>query len=307
MKNKVSIIKRRVTVVVFILLFLVLAPTIVFYANGNILGKGWNILATGGLFINSMQPDSKLYVNGKLKETTSFFTRNYFLKNLKPGVYVVSVKKDGYNDWSNKIKVFANKVTESKVFMLPSSIDITEIKKSLEIEKILSTTTIKETKLNPNYEIIKNLFDEDLTLKKYISVLSTTTDKTTKYAPGVEQNPISNRHLSIWREGNSAYIGWEGSLDSSPGMFCEETQKTLECEKNLKIFSFEDDINNLDFFPGESEVIIVAVSDKIFAVEAENNPEKKLQMIYEGNKPDFRILNNNIYINDGEFFGQVEI
>ncbi len=307
MKNKVSIIKRRITVVVFILLFLVLAPTIVFYANGNILGEGWNILATGGLFINSMQPDSQLYVNGKIKETTGFFTRNYLLKNLKPGVYAVSVKKDGYNDWSNKIKVFANKVTESKVFMLPSSIDITEIKKSLEIEKILSTTTIHETKLNPNYKIIKNLFDEDLTLEKYISVLSTTTDKTTKYAPGTKENPIKNWYLSIWYESGDIYIGWNGSANSTPSIFWEESINEIKFQSQLKVYSFGSNIVSLDFFPGESEVIIISVGDKVYAVEAENNPEKKLQVLYSGKAPDFRVFNNNIYINDGEFLGQVEI
>ena len=307
MKNKTSIIRRRVLIAVFTLLFLVLAPMIVFYANGNILGEGWNILATGGIYINSMEPGAELYVNGKLKETTGFFTRNYLLKNLKPGEYTVLVKKDGYNDWSNKIKVLANKVSESRVFMLPVSVDITEIKKLLESDKLVGTTTVQETKSNPNYALINSLFDEDLVLEKYFSVISTTTGKVIKYAPGTKENPIKNRHLSIWEESGDIYISWNGSVNSTPRIFCEESVDIIKCQSQLKVYSFESDIVSLDFFPGESEVIIVSIGDKVYAIEAENNPDKKLQILYSGKAPDFRVSNNTVYIQDGDFIGQVEI
>lgn len=307
MKNQKSIYQRRILVAFFVLLFLILAPAIVFYATGNILGEGWNILATGGVYINSMESGAKLYVNGKLKETTSFFTRGYLLKNIKPGVYTVLVEKDGYNNWTNKIMVYANRVSESNVFMLPAEITISEIKKYLESENMLSTTTKPTLKPNPDYEMVKNFFSDTLILGKSVSIVSTTTGKVINYSLGTKENPIKNRHLTIWKEGKDVFIGWTGSVYSTPKIFCEESEGGVECQSQLKVYSFESNVASLDFFPGESEVIIVAVSNKIFAVEAENNPEKKLQMIYEGNKPDFRILNNNIYINDGEFFGQVEI
>ena len=78
-----SILKRRILTVCFILLFLILAPLIIFYANGTIMGEGWNILASGGIFIRSMESRSELYVNGKEKDIIGFFTRDYLLKNLK--------------------------------------------------------------------------------------------------------------------------------------------------------------------------------------------------------------------------------
>jgi hypothetical protein len=302
-----SILKRRILTIFFILLFLVLAPMIVFYANGNILGTGWNILATGGIFIKSMQSGAELSVNGKQTDIISFFTRDYLLKNLKPGIYTILVKKEGYNDWTNKINVYASLVTESNVFMLPTKIDIIEIAKTLVIEKNIGTTTVRVSKPNANYEVVSNFFNESSLLKKDISVLSTTTNKIVKYTLGSKQNPVENRRLAIWKEGQDAFIGWNGGVDSSPKIFCVESDSDINCQKQIKIYSFESSIRNLDFFPGESEVIIVATGNYIFAVEAEENTDKKLQVLYTGKEPDFRVFNNIIYIKDGEFIGQIEI
>jgi hypothetical protein len=302
-----SIFKRRILTIFFILLFLVLAPLIIFYANGNILSEGWNILATGGIFLKSMESGSELYIDNKLKDTTGFFTRDYLLKNLKPDSYDILVKKEGYNTWENTINVDANRVTESNVFMLPTKIEITEISKYLEVVDKATTTNNVVKKDNPEYIAAKTIFADTSILGKYISIISTTTGKITKYEPGVKENPIENRHMIIWKEGHTAFIGWNGTISSSPKIFCKEVKNDITCVNSLKVYSFEGDINDLDFFPGESEVIIVSVLDKVYAIEAEENVNKKTQIIYAGKKPDFRNLNNTLYIKDGDFIGIASI
>lgn len=303
-----SILKRRILTVVFVLVFLVLAPMIVFYANGNILGDGWNVLATGGVYVRSMESGSQLFINGKLKDTTNFFTRDYFLKNLKPATYNVLVKKEGYNEWTNKVKVYANRVAETNVFMLQTDIKSLEIKEFLETEKTVGTTTKTILKLNPDYEMVKALFSTTSNKEKYLTVLSTTTGKKIQYVSGVKENPVTNRHTVIWKEGKDVYIGWTGSFDSSPKIFCEEEKGNMKCKDAFKVYSFENDVDDIDFFPGESEVIMVSVGSKIYAVEAEINLDKKPQVIYNGKKPNFQISSNNIiYIKDSGYFGQVEI
>lgn len=303
-----SIVKRRVLTIFFILLFLVLAPMIIFYANGNILIDGWNILATGGISVRSMELGSKIFVNGKYKDTTSFFNRNYFLKNLRPGIYTVLVKKDGFNDWAKKIKVYANRVVESDVFMLPAKINTTEIKEFLEAESAIGTTTKKISQLNPNYITIKNLFKDSLILEKYISVLSTTTGKIIKYAPGTKENPIKSGRLSIWKEKGNIFMNWNGKIDSSPKIFCEEFDKDLKCKNQLTVYSFGSNVRSIDFFPDEPGVIIVSVENMVYAVEADDNSLKKPQILYSGINPDFRVFDSNtIYIKDGKFLGQIEI
>ena len=300
-----TILKRRLLGAFFFLLFLVLAPMIIFYANGNILGDSWNILATGGIYIQSMESGSELYLNDNLKDTTTFFTRDYFVKNLKSGQYTILVKKTGYNEWKNTIDVFENKVSETRVFMLPIEITITEISKLLVTEKTNGTTTEKISKTNPNYETINSLFST--TSIKYLSVLSTTTGKTTKYAPGEKENPIINRHTTLWSERKNVFIGWNGNQDSSPKIFCKESIDNINCKSQLEIYEFKSNIVNLDFSPGESDVVVVAAGANIYAVEASENPDKMPQIIYSGKKPDFRIDSNSIYVKDGDFIGKIEL
>lgn len=302
-----SVIKRRLLSMFFILLFLVLAPIIIFYANGNILGSGWNILATGGIFIQSIPSGSELYINNKYNSTINFFTRDYLLKNLKPGVYTVLVKKDGYNDWGNKIKVNASLVTESRVFMLPTKVDIEEVEKYLVIKKGSGTTTTEELKTNPNYETIDNFFTEPSILKNDVSILSTSTNELVNYKLGTKQNPVENRKLFIWQDRQDAFIGWKGGADSAPRIFCKEFNSDIVCQEQIKIYSFEADVRGLDFFPGESGVIIISTGNYVYAIEAEENINKKLQVLYSGKEPDFRVFNNIIYIKDGDFIGQIEI
>jgi len=302
-----TMLKRRILTGIFSLLFLILAPIIIFYANGTIMGDDWNILATGGVLVRSMESGSQLFVNGKLKDITSFFTRDYFLKNLRPGVYTILVKKDNYNDWSNMITVYPNKVVESIVFMLPKEINVTEIKKFI-VEDGLSSSSIKQTpKVNPNYEVIDALFSTSSLVKKYVSVLSTTTSTSTKYAIGTKENPIRNRHLLLWSEKDTAFLAWDGDIDSAPKIFCKYIKDTIKCDSQLIVYSFETKIINLDFFLGETEKILVLMGDKIYAIEAEQNQNKKPQLLYKGKNPDFRVFNNIIYIKDGVFLGQAEI
>jgi len=291
-----TIVKRRILTGCFVLLFFVLAPLIIFYANGTIMGEGWNILATGGISVRGMKSGAELYVDGKLKDNISFFTRDYFLKNLKPDTYTILVKKEGYNEWTNQIRVYANMVSESNVFMLPTKIITTEVKKFLETTEENGTTTKTVFKLNPDYDMVKTIFSSSSVLVKYIS-----------NSPGIKENPIEKRNISVWSQDDDVFIGWKGGPDSSPTIFCEDSDFGIKCRDQFKVYSFEEKINGLDFFPGESEVVVVAVGNNIYAIEAEENPNKKPQILYHGKKPNFIIFNDIIYIKDGDFFGQIGI
>lgn len=288
----------------FILLFVVLAPVIIFYALGNTLESGWNILATGGIYIQSMESGSTLFVNDKIKENISFFNRDYLLKRLRPGTYTILVKKDGYNDWIKTVNVYANKVSESRVFSLPSKIETVEIKKYL--EGVNSSTSTKSAPLlNKDYANILSLFNSDFTLDSDSVILSTKISTSTIL--GSKDNPIKSRRFSLWSDNNQIFIGWDGVLDSSPRVFCYDQDEEIICQKELLVYTLDSAVNNLDFFPGETDVVIVAVKNNIYAVEIDSNKTKKLQLLYSGEKPDFRIFKNILYVKDQDFLGKIEI
>ncbi len=312
MNHPFSKLKRNIMAGFFVLLFLFLAPIIIFYANGHILGDGFSILPTGGIFIHSMDSGSKVFINDKLKITTSFFTRDYFLKNLRPGTYDILVTKDGYNEWFNQLTVYPNRVAESRVFMLLSKIELLEITEYLRSATSLATTsdlTLSQDplELNPEYELINNLFATSSLSKIKNKTVATNTTEILDYPLGSKENPITNRSLSLWRKNSDVYLSWTGNTDSSPKIFCTEVENNIICQETIKIYSFDKEIGDLDYFPNETEIIIVVIGSNIYAVEAENNPAKKLQLLYQGQKPTFRIFKNNIYIKDIDLLGRLKI
>ena len=109
------IIKKKIKLIIFFIIFIIVSPVIILYAKGDIFTNGWNILITGGIYVTKAPIGSDILLNGKLKDTTSFFNRDTLIKSLRPGVYEISVKKDGYNTWTNKIKVSGNLVSDANI------------------------------------------------------------------------------------------------------------------------------------------------------------------------------------------------
>src|SRR3989338_2513423 len=84
---------RRMLSLIFILLFLIIAPAIILYAAGFKLSKnGLAIQKTGMFIIDSNPRGAKIFINGQIK-------------NLLPGEYDLSLELDGYWGWQKKLTV----------------------------------------------------------------------------------------------------------------------------------------------------------------------------------------------------------
>jgi hypothetical protein len=286
--------KRRVIGVFFVLLFIILAPMIIFYATGSRFGESWKILQTGGLFVRSVPPGSAVYIDSKLNKETGYFGRNILVKSLHPGNYFVSIEKEGYNPWKKEIIVYGNVVTDTRAFMLPKVIETIEVTKYLEIEVKASTSVPVTKKNNPEYVDVVALF----------SATSTNKTASTSGPIATAKNPIVNRNFELWKEGGEVFLKWDGRKDSTPVIFCDNEI----CQEEIKAISFDQMISRLDFFPGESEIALAAVGDKIFAFELDVNPDKVPQVIYSGKAPDFRVDDSGvIFVKDGTFYGEIDI
>jgi hypothetical protein len=60
-------IKKEIKFIMFVLIFIVLSPIVILYANGNIVSDGFGILKTGGIYISGAPIGSKRYINKKSK------------------------------------------------------------------------------------------------------------------------------------------------------------------------------------------------------------------------------------------------
>jgi len=93
---------RRIILIVFILLFLISAPLLLFYSLGYRLNLDrWELSKTGSILAVSQPRGATLYLNGeKLSETTPAY-----LNQLTPGEYTIKLEKMGYSSWERKVVV----------------------------------------------------------------------------------------------------------------------------------------------------------------------------------------------------------
>ena len=113
--------KRTRTILFFIcvFLFILTAPSIIFYSQGYRFDFATKkVVQTGGLYFKVSPRSTQVYLNGKLKDTTSIFTNSSLVENLIPKTYAVEIKKDGYYSWQKTLEVREKQVTEAKNIVL---------------------------------------------------------------------------------------------------------------------------------------------------------------------------------------------
>lgn len=99
---------RRILPWIFVLIFLVAAPALVFYTAGY----RWNpkkekVERQGTIILDSLPQDAKIFINEKQQAKTTPLT----LQNATPGRYTIRMEKDGYHPWRKQLEVFPELVT----------------------------------------------------------------------------------------------------------------------------------------------------------------------------------------------------
>lgn len=128
--------KRTRTILFFIcsVLFLVIAPSIVFYYMGyrfNFDSK--KIVQTGGLYFKAWPKGVQIYIDRKLKRRTDFFFGSALIEDLLPKKYEIEIKKSGYHSWEKTLQIEEKKVTELKnVFLIPESPVFNDLAKNVD-------------------------------------------------------------------------------------------------------------------------------------------------------------------------------
>lgn len=93
---------RRLIYLIFIVVFLIVAPIIIMYTAGYRYNfqKG-KVEQVGVLFINVLPKDAQIFINNELQKTT----RPLRLSDLRPNYYDVKITKDNYYDWEKNLEV----------------------------------------------------------------------------------------------------------------------------------------------------------------------------------------------------------
>lgn len=139
---------RRVLFVIFSLIFLIIAPALIFYAFG--FRYNFNkrqVVKTGAMFIKSYPKDASIYLDDKLlkKNTPTQLT------HLLPNNYEVKIVKEGYWPWEKNLTVQSQATTFIE--------DVALFKKDLEWQS-LATGSFAALLLSPEQDQLALLKNE---------------------------------------------------------------------------------------------------------------------------------------------------
>ena len=164
---------RRIILCSVIIFFILIAPVIILYSLGY--SFDWQekkVVLTGGLYIKSIPKRATVYINDKPKKETPVF-----IKRLAPKYYQIKVTKEGFHEWSKKLKIESKLVTEVKdILLIPINPEIEIINEknpdnfSLK-EYIISKTTVSNDVFyinKPSYILYKT--DKDNSFQEQISL-----------------------------------------------------------------------------------------------------------------------------------------
>lgn len=105
---------RRIIFYIFLLFFIILVPSIIFYALGYTFDFGKKeIVSTGGIYLKSFPDNAEIYINNNPEGKT-----NKFVKRLIPRTYEIKITKDNYHPWQKELKVKPELVTKAEDILL---------------------------------------------------------------------------------------------------------------------------------------------------------------------------------------------
>lgn len=120
-------IQRRLLFYGLAILFLILTPFVLAYSFGySFDSKTQSLIPTGGIFIKTNQTGIKVFLNGREEKETSFLGAGALLPTLATGAYRITIEKDGFRPWEERISVKAGTVSEHRnIFLIPEKVPLT--------------------------------------------------------------------------------------------------------------------------------------------------------------------------------------
>ena len=101
-------------------LFALIAPLAILYSRGYVPDfKRRGFVATGGIFVKTLQSGARVFVDAEFSKETSFISRGALITGLLPRRYAVRVEKEGYQPWSKTVRVSDEEVLEFRSVLLP--------------------------------------------------------------------------------------------------------------------------------------------------------------------------------------------
>jgi hypothetical protein len=125
---------RTTLFLIFLVLFLLIAPSVIFYSQGYRFDfENEKITQTGGLFFKIEPKQAEIYIDGKLIKKTDFLFGSAFIDNLLPKKHKIEIKKEGYFPWEKNLEIRERWVTEAKnIVLIPEKTNFSVLTENVE-------------------------------------------------------------------------------------------------------------------------------------------------------------------------------
>ncbi len=259
----------------FVLIFLVGFPVLVFYSAGYSWDQTFGLSARGGIYVFTPEPNTSVFIGNELKNVSGFFNKEVLVNNLKPNNYLVLATNEKFWPWAKIVQVERGEVEALTPLLVPKVIDTQEILKTDSVRKTLTA----------------------------LFATTTISSSVTKIGTSTPPNALVKKGVQIWHEGNALFAQWLGENDAAPEYFCEAGG----CTKSIKVFQSFVPIRTADFYPGRDDAIILALDNGIYVIEIDRRPTQNFYPLYRGQEPDFRIYRGQVYIKDSDYIAALNL
>lgn len=281
---------RRVLYITFILVFLILAPLVIFYAIGYRYDLKTKTLEKIGLLILETKPlKSNVYINGKLYTTKTPLQG----QSLRPGIYNIKITKPGYYSWEKNLEIKSELTTFVQ--------DVVLFKKTPPVKIIDGDFT--DFTLSPDQKNIITLWQNSNNAELWYYNLNNTNQEKLLVRTSLTDSELQIKEWS--NNGKNLLINNYSTSNNNyfviklKSNFWQETTPEIIYLKNL----IKDPITNAKWDNFEDDILYITTDNALWRLDLNSTTNKE---VAKTEAEDFIVYNKILYF-DKKLFCLAEI
>lgn len=260
--------------VALVLLFFILLPVVIFFADGYRYRPGFGIVQTGGIFVSIPYSEATVSMNGLVIGTSSFLQRSFYIDNLTPGTYTIIVERENAIPWIRALFVEPQLVTDARVVLVSENVSIIRLTASPSV-----ATSTRQTS-SVQFAAIRSAFTDP--------------------APTTTASSVVGESLIIQNGDVSQRRNEGGALPSSN--FCT---RPSYCYLEIPIERGEETTISADYFAGG--VVYATREGGVYFSEPDVRVSPVSLRLYPKTGADFRIVDDLLVVKDGSNFYEISL
>jgi hypothetical protein len=267
--------RRRIYFTLFVVLFLILLPAIILYADGWRFKQGFGFVRTGGIYVAVPYTDAVVTLNGEEVGRSGFLQREFYIGDLAPSAYALRIEAPNRRTWSRLLVVEPQLVTDTHAVLLPDDITLT---------RLIVSGTGTSTKV-----VSRASYDG------YLAAFATSTRIASTTVPVDEEDGVA-----LFIVDGDIFARWTKS-ERHPSGFCGSPSI---CEDEISIKRIGGAATDAYFY--RNGVIYSTEEGGIYFAEIDIRPTPVAAQLYAAPEADMRLFDNMLVIKSGDMLYEIE-